>query len=202
MTEAIELYRSRLGPNHFRVGEAMANQARYQMEADRSAAADTLFRGAIAIFDAIDDRTILSPLARQDYGNLCLDLGRLAEAESLYARAEAALDSTNAAMRPYYGDNLIGLARLRARQGRHAEAASLVGAGFRIRHEDLPGDDPNLVDPWLCLAEVRWLGGDAGAAMEALGGAARCKATASDVLRYPELLPLRSRPGYPFASSP
>lgn len=201
-TEAIDLYRTILGPGHFRVGEASANLARYELEANRPAVADTLFRRAVALFDAIDERSILSPLARQDYGNLCLDLGRLAEAESLFARAEAALDSTNAAMRPYVGDNLIGRARLRARQERHAEAESLVAAGMWMRHENLAGADPNLMDSWFSRAEVRWLGGDAVGAIEDLGRAARCGATASDAARFPELAALRTHPGYPFVSSP
>jgi len=200
--EAIDLYRARLGPGHFRVAEALANQARYQMEAGRPAAADTLFRGAIAILEAMDDRTILSPLARQDYGSLCLDLGRPAQAESLFARAATALDSTNAAMRPYYGDNLIARARLRARQARYAEAESLAAVGLRMLREGLADNDPQLIDPWLCLAEVRWLGGDADAAMKDLDRAVRSGATVEDARRYPGLVALRGRPGYPFDSSP
>jgi serine/threonine protein kinase/tetratricopeptide (TPR) repeat protein len=200
--ESVALFRTILGPDHFRVGEATANLARYEMQAGNLAAADTLFRSAIALFEAIDERSIVSPLARQDYANLCLDLGRLEEAGRLYAAADAALDSSNAAMRPYVGDNLIGRARLEARQGRHAEAVDLLADGFRIRHEDLPPDDPSLIDPWLCRAEVRLLSGDEAGSLEDLGQAARCGATQADAARFPELAVLRNRPGYPFVSSP
>jgi len=184
------------------VGEAMANLARYQMEAERPGAADTLFRGAIAILEKIDDRSILLPLARQDHGNLCLDLNRYEEAETLLLGAAARLDSSNAAMRPYWGDNLVARARLHVRRGRHAAAESLLAVGMRVRREDLAETDASLLDPWLCAAEIRWLAGQPEAALELVGRAARCGATDADVRRYPELLPLRTRPGYPFVSSP
>jgi serine/threonine protein kinase/tetratricopeptide (TPR) repeat protein len=200
--EALELFRARLGSGHFRVAETTANRAREQWSAGRSAAADTLFRDAIGILDALGDRTILSPAAREDYGNLCLQLDRTAEAESLYARAAAALDSTNGAMRPLCGDNLIARARLLARQGRREEARSLAAAGFRMRSEDLEEDDPLLLDPWLCLAEIRWLNGDAAAAVESLARAGRCGATDADLAGYPKIVALRDRPDYPLASSP
>ncbi|HEX7878348.1 MAG TPA: tetratricopeptide repeat protein [Candidatus Eisenbacteria bacterium] len=200
--EAVDLYESDLGPMHFRVGETKANLARYEMEIGRMDAAEAHFRQTIEIGTAIDDKTIVLPIARQDFGNLCIDLGRLAEAESLFARSSAGLDSTNNALRAYYGNNIIGLARIWARQGRVAEAESLMAHGVRLRLEDVPEADPSLVDLWLCLAEVRWMTGHPEEAIESLRRAGKSGAASADVARYPELAALRSRADYPLDNSP
>lgn len=49
---------------------------------------------------------------------------------------------------------------------------------------------------------MRWLGGRAADAIEMLGRARRGGATAADVARYPKLRAARTRPDYPFVSSP
>ncbi len=201
-TEALAIYRARLGAGHIRVGETMTNLAGYHHQLWHLATADSLYRGAIAILEAIHDQSLLSPVARLYHGNLCLDLGRLAEADSLFARSWAGLDSTNESLRGFCGENRIALARLRARQGRGAEAESLAAAGFRLCRGELAENDPQLLDPWLCLAEVRWMGGRTAEAIAMLGRAARCGATDGDVARYPQLVALRKRPDYPFVSSP
>ena len=200
--EALNVYRAVLGARHYRVGETMGNLASYEMEAGHLAAADTLFRGAIAILEAVQDQSFVLPVFRSYRGNLCLDLERLVEADSLFARAWAGLDSTNSAQRGYCGDILLARARVRARQGRLAEADAFAATGLRLRRGDLAEHDPQLLDTWLCLAEVQWVGGRADAAMRALTKAKRCGATADDVARFPRLAATRSRPGYPFVSSP
>ncbi len=202
MVEALALYRADLGPDHFRNGEAMANLARYHVNAGRSGAADSLFRDAIAVFDRVNDRTILSPLARRDHGNLCLDLGRYAEAETLFVQALAALDSSNTGTRPFHGECLMGRARILARAGQAAAAESLMAAAFRMRRGEAPENDPDLVDAWLCWVSVRWLSGDAPGAIETLRAAVTSGAGKDDVARYPELQAMRSRPDYPLDNSP
>ncbi len=201
-TEALEIYRSKLGPGDFRVGETMANLATYHEAAGHTVVADTLYRRAIAILDAGHDPSIVSPVARQNYGNLCLDLKRLVEADSLFARAAAGFDSTNAAMRPYFGDNLIARARVRIRQRRGAEAESLATLGLRVRRGELAEDDHQLLDMWLGLAEVRWLAGNRDAAIQMVGRAKRCGATHADLERFPELAAVQPRPDQPRVSSP
>jgi non-specific serine/threonine protein kinase/serine/threonine-protein kinase len=201
-TEALAIYRASLGAGHFRVGETMANLANYEQNAHHEASADTLFRRAIAILEANHDRSLASPVARMNYGNLCLDLGRLAEADRLLSLAASGFDSTNGSMRAFCGDNLLALARVRLRQGRSAEAESLTAVGFRLRRGELAENDPRLLDTWLCLAEIRWLAGRPGDAVRMLGKARRCGANDADMARYPQLVAMRTRPDYPLVSSP
>ena len=52
------------------------------------------------------------------------------------------------------------------------------------------------------VAEVQWLAGRSGEAMRTLALAKRCGATGEDVARFPRLAAARTRPGYPFVSSP
>lgn len=200
--EALEIYRTVYGPGHHRVGETMSNLASYQVDAGRVATADSLFRRGISILEAMNDRSIVLPLARLNYGNLCLARERLADADQQFAGAWAGLDSSNAGMRAWCGDVLLGLARVRAWQGRAAEAESLAALGLRLRRGELAEDDPELREAWLDVAEVRWLGGRAADAIELLGRARRGGATAADVARYPKLRTARTRPDYPFVSSP
>ncbi|MFN8586851.1 MAG: serine/threonine-protein kinase [Candidatus Eisenbacteria bacterium] len=200
--EALGLYRAVYGIGHYRVGETMGNLASYEMEAGHLAAADTLFRGCIAVLEANHDESIALPAFRLYRGNLCLDREQLVEADTLFSRAWAGLDSTNAATRGYCGDVLLARARVHVRQGRADEAESLAAAGMRLRRGELAATDPQLLDPWLCLAEVQWLGGREADAMRSLALAKRCGAKADDVARYPRLAVTRSRPGYPFVSSP
>jgi tetratricopeptide (TPR) repeat protein len=201
-TEALAIYRASLGSGHFRAGETMANLANYHQQAGHAATADTLFRDALAILDANHDQTVVSPVARVNYANLCLDLGRLAEADRLLTRATSALDSTNASMRSYCGDGMLTLARVRLRQGRNAQADSLAATGFRLRRGDLAESDPQLLDSWLTLAEIRWVEGSAGEAVSMLARAKRSGASDADVARYPQLLTMRKRSDYPFVNSP
>ncbi len=200
--EALNVYRAALGARHYRVAETMGNLASYEMEAGHLASADTLFRGAIALLEANDDRSFVLPVFRSYRANLCLDLDRLVEADTLFARAWAGLDSTNTGLRGYCGDVLLGRARVRARQGRAAHADSFTAAGLRLKRGDLAETDPALLDPWLCVAEVQWFGGRRDEAMRSLARAKRCGATVADVARFPKLSPARSAPGYPFVSSP
>ena len=79
---------------------------------------------------------------------------------------------------------------------------SLAATGLRLRRGTLAEDDRTLADAWLCLAEVRWLGGSRDAAIQLLGLAKRCGATDRDLKRYPELVAVRKRPDYPLVSSP
>jgi serine/threonine-protein kinase len=182
--EALDLYREADGPDHFRVGEAMANLASDEALAGHVKAADDHFRRAIAVLEANQDETIVLPVARLNYGNLCIDQGRLADAESLFARAWSGLDSSNVAMRAYCGDVLMGRARVRARQGKEAEA--LATAALRLRR-GTPENDPQLLDTWLSMAEVEKLSGRQEATAQMLERARRSGATEKDLARYPAL---------------
>jgi serine/threonine protein kinase/tetratricopeptide (TPR) repeat protein len=196
LTEAVH------GHDHFRTAEALANLARYHQWADRPAPAESLFAAAVDIFDRIEDRTIVAPLARRDLALLLLDREQDREAELLLARAEAGIDSTNYGLRPYYGETMLGRARARARLGHHAEASRMAADAFRMRAEDLALDDESLIDPWLSWATVRLAVGDVDDAIAKLVAARKCGATPVEVARFPELAALRTRPDYPFDNSP
>lgn len=114
----------------------------------------------------------------------------------------AGLDSANAATRGYCGDILLGRARVRVRQGRVPEGDSLAASGLRMRRGELAENDPALLDPWLCLAEVQWLEWPRREAMRTLARAKSCGATREDVARFPKLAAASRQPGYPFVSSP
>ncbi|MBK7368180.1 MAG: serine/threonine protein kinase [Candidatus Eisenbacteria bacterium] len=200
--EALELNRAVYGVRHYRVAETMGNLASYEMEAGHLAAADTLFRGCIALLEANQEKSFVLPVFRMYRGNLLLDLDRLVEADTLFARAWAGLDSANAATRGYSGEALLARARVGVRQGRVAQAEALAATGLRLKRGELAESDPSLLDPWLCVAEVQWLAGRANEAMRTLALAKACGATGEDVDRYPKLRPARSTRGYPFVSSP
>jgi hypothetical protein len=137
-----------------------------------------------------------------EYADLCRDRGLLERADSLYTRAEAGLDSTNAAMRPFAGVCLIGHAELRSLQGRHDEAESLMRIGYPLRRGDAGDDDSSVGEAHVSWAVVRARAGNLDGAVEELRRAASCGVTAEEVSRRPELAALRSRPDYPRDSFP
>ena len=81
--EALDLNRAVYGVRHYRVAETMGNLASYEMEAGHLAAADTLFRGCIALLEANQEKSFVLPVFRMYRGNLLLDLDRLVEADTL-----------------------------------------------------------------------------------------------------------------------
>jgi hypothetical protein len=177
----------------------MANLGRYHHAAGRLATADSLLGMAIGALDRIDDRTVVAPLARSDYAVLCVDLGRDGQAESLFVRAAAELDSANSGTRASYAENQLGWARLRARQGRADEAEALAALGFRIRSERLAPDAAELDESWLSWAAVRapWAMSTARWTSSAPRRRAALRATTSGVSRAggdPH------RPGYPLGN--
>ncbi|MEO5617908.1 MAG: tetratricopeptide repeat protein, partial [Candidatus Eisenbacteria bacterium] len=200
--ESCDVHRETLGPDHLRTGGAMADLARCYASAGRKPAADASFRAAIGVFDRIGEAGVYLSQTLKDYADLCRDNGRFVPADRLYVRAEAALDSTQAGLRPFFAQALIGRAGLRSLQGMHAQAESLMATGFRMKQDDSPPDDASLIDAYLAWAEVRLLAGDRPAAIEHIRWAARCGAKPADVASYPKLAVLRSRADYPLAISP
>jgi hypothetical protein len=155
-----------------------------------------LFRGAIEVFDGLEDRGIFAPIASMDYATFLRDQGRVALADSFYARAEAVLDSTNAGTRTYLGVCLIEHAYLRSLQDRHAEAEAMMQSAFPLRIGEKK-DDPALGGAYLTWAAARAAAGDPEGAIEKLTLASACGADESGAARYPELTELRARPDYP-----
>ena len=198
--EACASAKRTLGPTHERTAEAMAGLARAYAAAKRARQADSTFRAAIEVFDGLRDTGIFSTVANMDYATFCRDQGRIERADSFYVRAESALDSTNAATRPYLGNCLIEHAYLRALQGRHAEAETMLQTGFPLRTQ-LSGDDPDLGNAYLTGAATRARAGNVQGAVDGLTQAAKHGATAKDAAKFAELTALRSRADYPLASS-
>jgi hypothetical protein len=124
------------------------------------------------------------------------------EADSLYAHAQANMDSTNAGIRPYFAECLLDRGVLRSAQGRHAEAESLLAVGFRMLRGDAPEDDASLGEVYSRWAVARARAGDADGAMDKVRLAVRCGVPAGELGEFPEIAALRSRPDYPRDSSP
>jgi hypothetical protein len=171
-------------------------------EAGATERADSCYRVSLAVFDGLGDGSIFPPWTRMNYANLCRDEGRAAEAEVLYLRAEAELDSTNAGMRPYVGQCLIDHGYLRSLQGRHEEAEAMMRAGFALRGPEPSASDRELGGLFLLWASARARAGDPAGAGEKMGLAEQCGTTAADGARYPELAALGTGEGQPPASSP
>ncbi|MGQ0720949.1 MAG: protein kinase domain-containing protein [Candidatus Eiseniibacteriota bacterium] len=197
--EAHRIFVGQKGPENARVAEVVANLGRCYAAAGQTQRADASFRDAIAVFDRVGDETILPPLAWMSYANLCRDDGRMERADSLYARAAAALDSTNAGMRSYAWECLMDWGRLRSLQDRHDEAEALLRGSYSIRRSSAEGDtDPSLGGVYLVWAAARSRAGDVEGAVEKLRLAAASEVDPRDVEGFPELAALRDHPEYPF----
>ncbi|MGQ0720931.1 MAG: protein kinase domain-containing protein [Candidatus Eiseniibacteriota bacterium] len=200
--EASELRRGTHGTDHTRTAESLATLGACCVAAGQPEQADAPFREAIAIFDRLGDKSIFPPVTWVEYADLCRDRGLFERAESLYTRAEAALDSTNAGMRQHVGVCLAGHGELRSLQGRHDEAESMMRSGYPLIRGETSDDDAILGDVHLSWAVVRMRAGNAEGALEELRRAAACGVTSEDVAGHPELAALRSRVDYPRDSFP
>ncbi|MGQ0720947.1 MAG: protein kinase domain-containing protein [Candidatus Eiseniibacteriota bacterium] len=198
--EACALYRASFGQESGRTAEAVANLARLYAEKGQLHRADSTYRAAVPVFDRLRDGSIFATYASMGFANVCRDLGRSAQAESLYSRVESALDSTEAGLRGYFGECLVDHAYLRSRQGRHDEAESMMRIGLPMQRGDAAEDARSLGAAYLTWAAARALAGDAAGAIEKLQQAARCGVTVQDAARYPELAALPA--DYPLESSP
>jgi hypothetical protein len=154
------------------------------------------------VLDRHDPGSLFSVYAYMGYANLCRDTGRADQADSLYAHAEATMDSTSAGIRPYFAECVLDHAMLHSGQGRHAEAESLLGVGFRMLRGDAPEDDASLGEVCSRWAVARARAGDADGAMDKVRLALRCGVDAGELEQHPEIAALRARPDYPLVSSP
>jgi len=200
--ESCDMNRATLGLDDSMTAGAIAELAACYVEAGRAREADPQFRMAIAVLERINDQTIYVPQTYKEYADLCRDDGRWARADSLYGRAMATADSSASGMQDMIAETRIGQARLRALQGRHAEAESMMAAGLSGKRGDLPEHDPSLGDAYLAWAEVKLRAGDAAGAIERMRHAVQSGAKADDVAWYPALATLRSRSDYPLRISP
>jgi non-specific serine/threonine protein kinase/serine/threonine-protein kinase len=190
-----------LGTENARTAETLANLARSLAGVGQTARADSCFQAAIEVFDRLDPKGIFTALAYSSFANLCRDTGRFPRADTLYTRAQAIMDSTNAGIRPFFGECLIDHGYLRSRQDRHAEAKAMIETGFPLRRGEGADDGRDLGGVYLTWAAACAAAGDTSGALEKLHQAGRCGVTAKDAEPYPELEPLRSRPDYPLEDS-
>ncbi|MGQ0720934.1 MAG: protein kinase domain-containing protein [Candidatus Eiseniibacteriota bacterium] len=190
-----------LGAGNARTAESLANLARSLFAAGQTARADSSFQAAIAVFDRLDATGVFTAVAYASFANLCRDTKRLARADTLYAHAQALLDSTNAGLRPYAGECLMDHGYLRSLQGRHAEAEAMIAAGFPLRRGETAETDPGLGQWYLIWAASRAAAGDVDGALGKLREAARCGVTSEDAETLSELAALRSRADYPLEDS-
>jgi tetratricopeptide (TPR) repeat protein len=204
LEESSQIRQRIYGSENSRSAETLANLARCYAEAGMVQRADSCYGAALPVLERLNPESIFTTWAYVGYANVRRDEGLLALADTTYARAEASLDSTNAAMLPYRAECLIEHGYLRSMQGRYDEAESMIRSGFTLLFGDDPEDDDRLGRVYVLLAAAQAGAGNTEGAMESLSRAAQCGMTAADVagLELAELAPLRSRPDYPLANLP
>ncbi len=193
--ESCALARALYGPRSARTADMTSNLARYCADAGQLVRADSIYRQTLPLFDRLD--TIHAAYAFMGYANLCRDLGRFAAADSHYALAEAAMDTSQAGFRLYVAECSKDHGYLRSLQGRHAEAESLMRYAFGLASREYEETDAALAEFFVSWAAARARAGNADGAIEALEKAARCGVTRQDVSKYRELASLTSRQDYP-----
>jgi eukaryotic-like serine/threonine-protein kinase len=195
--EAWTIWRDNVGTENFRTTIGLLHLARSQAGAMQTARAESSFKAVIGVLERLEPTGYFTAVAYSSYANLCRDIGRLHQADRLYARAEAILDSSIAEVRPYIAGCLIDHGYLRSRQGRHAEAESMIASGFQLRRRDRLEEDRDCGTLYLTWAAARACAGDADGAIEKLRQASSLGVTERDAGRYQELASFRSRPEYP-----
>jgi len=196
--EARDINRRLYGSENVRVAETGGNLARCLADSGLWEAADAAYRDAITIYRRLGDRTFYAAWAFAGHGNVCRELGRFDEADSLYAGALALMDTSEAGLRPYVIECLAEQGYLRARQGRHAEAEEIARAWLAIAERDGAVFHADRRRAHVLRAAARARAGDARGAIESLQDAVRCGGLAADEVRaFPEIVALASRPGYP-----
>jgi tetratricopeptide (TPR) repeat protein len=195
MRECCEIRTKLHGLESSRTAEVMGMLARLLVAAGQTVAADSVYQLAIPHLGQSRPHSVA--YAYMGYANVCRDRGRMIEAESLYTRAEALLDTTVSTLRIYYGECLADHAYLRSLRGQHAEAESMMQTAIEVQLREDAEDSPDMVGGFILSAATQARAGNAKGAIEALGRAVRCGATAQLVAGYPELVALRSRPDFP-----
>jgi non-specific serine/threonine protein kinase/serine/threonine-protein kinase len=194
--------RSRIhGPTHPLTAELQAGYlARLLAETGARREAESLYRETVGRLDP--GRPHVIGFANMGYANLCRESGRLAEADSLYASAEAMIDSTKAALRHHFGICLANHAYARALRGRQTEAEAMMEQAIAMQLEDAPPDSPDMLTGYLLFAAVQARGGEPELAIERLRSAVPCGGTWKDVAAFPDLARLRDRADFPGALLP
>jgi tetratricopeptide (TPR) repeat protein len=198
MSECVAM-RSRIhGPENPRTAESQTSLARfYQLDA-QEAKADSIYRAALPNLErAIKSRPHAVAYAYMGYANLCRDAGRLTEADTLYTRAGALIDTTSAVLLGYYAECIADHGYLRSLQGRHVEAESTLQVGLELYRRADGEDAAELANPYFLWAVARARNGDADGAIDLLGRALDRGYPAVAAAKTPELAALRSRPDYP-----
>ena len=195
--EACIVTRRMYGPENARTAEALSNLARYNAAAGHLDRADSLYQLSIPVLDRLKRESLLTAYSYMGYANLCRDVGRKVEADSMYARAEAMMDTSQAAMRPYILECIVDRGYLRSLEGRHAAAESLMQRGFALARRDDREFSSDFSTHYLLWAAARTRAGNEDGALEELHNALRCGATRDAVAEVSELTALRSKSGYP-----
>lgn len=195
--EASTLTSKLYGLESTRTAEVLANLARYYADDGQSARADSTYQIAIPIFERLGKETIYAAYALMGYANACRAAGRLPQAETLYMRAEAIMDTSEAGFRPFVVECLSDHAYLLSIEGRHAEAESLMRSWFAIAERDGEAYTFERIPMHVQWAAARARAGDADGAIDELENAVRSGAKPGEVDAFPELLALRSRDDYP-----
>ncbi|MCA9751592.1 MAG: tetratricopeptide repeat protein, partial [Gemmatimonadetes bacterium] len=202
LEEAVSIRDRLYGRDNIRTAETRMNLGHAFARAGRYREADDVFRDVVPLLEREDSSGDFLRWALSGWGVVCRDEGRLAQADSLFARAAALCDTTDAADQSVAGVNLVEWADLKSRRHEHALAEAWVRAGQHLAF----GDDPDRTFPWgrslLIQAAIRMRAGDPAAAVRLLADAIPCGIRREHLAEFPDLAPLRARPDYPFESSP
>ncbi|MFN8179617.1 MAG: serine/threonine-protein kinase [bacterium] len=200
--ESYVIWERTVGPDNVRTAEALSLLAYCWDALGSEARADSLYRKAIPVFEHREPRGVRLGDAYKGHGTVCRRLRRFEQADALYSRGEAAMDSSHAPSRLHYADCLGDHGYLRSLQGRHVEAESMLSTSMVLMFGDAPKDSKELGDALVRWAAARVNAGDPDGAIEKLRRAQRCGATPATVAGYPELAPLRARAGYSRETAP
>jgi tetratricopeptide (TPR) repeat protein len=201
MREARDMKRELYGEDNDQTAESAANLARFYQYAGEVARADSAYQKAIPVLERrARARPSFIAYAEMGYANLCRDRGRLTEADTLYTRAEALLDTTQVALRGYFGECLADHALLRSMEGRNADAEAMVRAAAHI--EEGPGEGKYFGSLLLQWAVIRARAGNADGARALIRRAIDRGATEDELSEYKDLARLRGHAGSPAPMSP
>lgn len=144
-TRAIDLLRHR-GGSARELAEALALQGELLIHASRDADAEPILREALSLVenDAGADKALadsLEALAKAED-----NLGREAQAESLYLREIAVLRNSREDFGGRAGFPYSGLGVIRFNHGRYAESAQYIGQALAIERRFFAKDSPDLLD--------------------------------------------------------
>lgn len=153
---AVEILEKELGPEHVRVGDAVNNLATfYAQQLEDYARAEPLYARVVGIYEKqLGPEDLRVATALYNLGNVRLYQDDLAQAETIYRRAQAIFEAKNIehpdALRVF-----INLGELSALRGDYAQSLALHQRALALREKALGPDHPDIAPQLNSLARVQ-----------------------------------------------